>query len=224
MDGSGSDYSDYEYQQFDFTHRDSNPVNNGVSNPNSRTRASFEPLSEVGGLDTNEVAELVYLELYAEVEFEDDLADQDVATSTEMRGSFGVDLDEDDEIGNLSGKNGEVTSLNNAASTEDQIAVKVRSFDRDEVLQTYRLTATPPFDDQTNGPGGAAGSTHFYAEKKYRNLTGRGPVLDSADNLTIVNNLITSDTVIACEGAVRGHMVWDVSSVDDAGRRFSVPQ
>jgi hypothetical protein len=60
-------------------------------------------------------------------------------------------------------------------------------------------------------------------ERPWRQVTGRGPVLDSNDDIGVNSRLVVNDSIIGCVGQVRAHLVWDVAEVDDAGRAFSVP-
>ena len=60
--------------------------------------------------------------------------------------------------------------------------------------------------------------------KNMRNLTGRGPVLDQTDDLTVASRAIASDTVLSPIFRVQVSCIWDVAETSDAGRVFSVPE
>lgn len=219
------DYSDFEYQT-NVTQIIAREADDTTGNeaPSVVAQTSFEPLSAVGGLDNNEVAELVYLETQADIEFLDEAADQDVATTAKLRGVVGLNLA--DSVSSLP-ENRNTDSSQSLISTDNidpaNVELNGRGGSDDRWLQPFVANAAPPFDDQTNGPGGVSSGDAFYAEKNYRQLTGRGPVVDSNDDLTVVANLSSDDIIINFTGDIRTHIVWDVAETSDAGRRFSVP-
>jgi len=57
----------------------------------------------------------------------------------------------------------------------------------------------------------------------YREIVGRGPVLDSSDDLTAVYDLEGEDVIVTFLGDISIQLIWDVAEVSDAGRAFSVP-
>lgn len=222
----GTDYSEFEYQQITAQIEIEDPV----TNPNASVLHTLEPLRDIGGLDNNEVAELVYLETQASVEIEDEVADQDVGTAMETRGTVGLNLAATRASlvggnigsGDTDGATDIIETFNGVDPANVESANSTRSEDR--ILQLYRANGGIPFDDQLNGPGGNASFEHFYAEKHYRNMTGRGPVLDANDDVSITQALNAGDTVVPVGANVRCHLIWDVAEVNDAGRAFSVPE
>jgi len=226
MDGDVADYSDFEYQTIE-----ANPTLQGSDGPNVGFDAvyQFEPLEAIGGLDNNEVAELVYLEVHAGIEIEDESDDQNVATGAELRGVVGINLPESQAAFLSTTQSGapanfDATVIRTNPDTEEPFTLGGANKAEDRFLQPYRATASPPFDDQTNGPGGGRSDDAFLAEKSYRDLTGRGPVLDANDDVSISLSLNVGDTILQTGADIRVHMVWDVAETSDAGRRFSVPQ
>jgi hypothetical protein len=223
---SGSmDYSDFKYQQ----------IGAGAAqeaNTDSDTAFSFaiayDVLDDNGGLEQNEVAELVSFRLFADLDIEDEQADQDVGTTVECRGAFGAnvnsrrDIPDSNAPGGTEAKNTEILRVINQ-SEADVAARPGKSQVKDEVFSFYQTRAALPFDDQTNGPGGGAAFQPFTREKHYRQESGRGPVLDSTDDIGIVGKLISSDAVIGTGVRINLELVWDVAEVSDAGRAFSVP-
>lgn len=227
-DDSGTDYSDFEYQtisaQLQLFESDDSTGNTSAA---ATGLVTFEPLGGIGGLDNNEVAELVYVETYAALEHEDESADQDVGTSTEFRGNLGVNLPATDaalvDTNRVGGPSveGQLIEANDIA--EDNVEVVGDEGTDDRRLQHFKVVGGPPFDDQTNGPGGSNFSTVWHSEKAYRQMVGRGPVLDSNDDITVALRAAAEDTVIDYIGDFKAHLVWDVAETSDAGRRFSVP-
>jgi len=171
-DGGSVDYSSFEYQQMvaQLELRESGDSTGG-SNPRAQAVVNFEPLGDIGGLDQNEIAELAYLETHAVMEIEDESDDQNVATTAEQRGTVGLNLPSDGP--------GASVSPDSTAGTDvpgDVVQVKqidesnVEAFGRDRaedrIMQVFKSSAALPFDDQTNGPGGAGSHDHFYATKQ----------------------------------------------------------
>jgi len=225
MGGSdhGPDYSDYEYQ---WTH--ASVVKAGPpANSNQVVFFEIEPLAGIGGLSVNEVAELVYLNVEAVIETEEDTGDQDVASSTEFRGVLGINTQSGEFLtsGTTSAVIGGNASLDEDASSApaDVVNFGMNNQVRDEFLDSFQIAGGPGFDDETNGPGGNQSSNLYQREINYRELTGRGPVIDSNDALTLNTKLVTADSVVNESGVVRIQAIWDTAEVDDAGRAFSVP-
>lgn len=224
-DGTDADYSDFRYQ---FANMEV-VANDANGNVRIKTGAEYEPLEGIGGLDVNEVAELVYFELQASVEPEDEKGDQTRSTAAEFRGAFSINIapeeSQADGDGFLTGE--AITDPPGSERNASANVIRETGVD-DRVLQTYMVRAVPPFDDsgiettQTGVSGGSLDGGQYY-EKNFRQLTGRGPVVDSTDSLSLGGTLIAGDLVAGLIGSVRVHMVWDVAEVDDAGRAFSVP-
>lgn len=230
-DGSEADYSDYEYQQIEIQH----PITNSDGgDEESATALSFgvEPLGARGGLDTNEVAELVAMRYQVIIEPEPDGTQQTVG-QVEFRGSIGSDLDSLRDIVNGGGAG----TADNAIGPADAILSdpdgvydardsnpgQIDEFSRAEVFEVFQETFTLAHQGET-GPGGGAGlSSSEKRSVNFRALTGRGPVLDASDELSIATTLIKDNVFPTISGIVSVHLVWDVATVDDAGRAFSVP-
>jgi len=212
MNGSGdTDYSDFEYQQITAT-----PRAEGQGNLNTDFLFEYGPIDSIGGLDNNEVAELVYLELHASMEYEDEEVQQEVSTSAEMRGFLGANIN----------------SGNGLVSIEDRVNASVgtgsgsTSAD-DRVFQIFQARSIPPNDGTAGGEPSASGGSQdsgLIYEKPWRQLTGRGPILDSSDNLVLSGSITVGDALSGLVGGnVRAHLIWDVAETSDAGRAFSVP-
>jgi hypothetical protein len=226
-DGADVDYSDFEYQQIDVALR-VQPTSSG-SNQQAAVVYDIEPLGDIGGLANNEVAELAYMETYAGMEFEDENDDQNVGTAGECRGAVGINLPASDEAfpsdaQQSNPKQAQSTLIQTQNTTESELNANSSVSSDDRFLQLYRAREYPPFDDETTGPGGGGSHDQFFAVKNWRELTGRGPVLDANDDIGISLNVNVGDSIIGVAGNVRCHMIWDVAETDDAGRRFSVPE
>lgn len=213
------DYGDYRYQQANFLHKDNSE--DGQSG-NSYIQFSVEPLQSMGGLQPNEVAELVYLETIVTFEFEDEQGQQEAPQSIETRGVVGANLSSKNDEVQEGPLNGEFTVLEEAGSTDPSTS-KSQTQAKDGVFQIYRLQGFPAYKDGSSGTGGGADNPGFHGEKAYRDLTGRGPVLDANDEVTIISRLVAQHQ-FSVQANIRIHMIWDTAETDEAGRAFSVPR
>lgn len=217
----GTDYGEFKYDQFIHEVTGKNQSGGAL---NLDSAANAEPLQGQGGLDNNEVAELVYAELFVHVEHDDETGDQDAASDSEFRGTFGANLQESGQSllgGTDPGWNGTELNENDGSFIRTPAG---RYQTEDNVFQVFQANGALPSDDSTNGPGSNGGSNVVQYEKNWRELTGRGPVLDANDDLVVVSRLIANDATIAVSGVLHGHLVWDVAEISDAGREFSVPR
>lgn len=223
-DGTAPDYSDFRYQHI----MDEFLVEDPSGNARIQTGAVHEPLAGRGGLDVNEVAELVYMEVQVSIEFEDETGDQDTPSATELRGTVGINLPEDRGFIDDDGIAMERDDTDPPGEARNATA-RVLSYDAtdDRVLQHFQDRAVGPFDTQLITDlqplaGGEADAGQVYT-KNWRELTGRGPVLDSNDEISVSAVLATGSQGYEIIGNVRVHLVWDVAEVEDSGRAFSVP-
>jgi len=217
---ASTDYSDFEYQHFDFEHNI--PAGPSDNNTRSEARGDLTPLEGIGGLDVNEVAELVAVELQARIELENEEGNQSKPSAVEFRGAMGANLPNEGGIGSSQiGKevDGEIIVDRNGES----FARFNNTVVEDRIFQLFNADAGFPFDDDVNGNGGSGFTDNFYAVKNFRNLTGRGPVLDSSDDISVISTLNASDQAAGVAGHVRASLIWDTAEVSDAGRAFSVP-
>lgn len=216
---SGTDYGDFRYQQIVYEHANAAEAG-GETNPNTTGITNVEPLAGRGGLDTNEVAELVYFTLYAEVEAEYNSGEQALESGTQFRGAFGANIPADVEAMPNPDRAGDepVTVIENKRG---EASLDAFSDTNDNIFALFSLQGGPAFS--ANGPGGGQDNGHSFQEKHYRQITGRGPVLDANDNLSVISRLAMENSVIGEQGNVRIECIWDVAETDEAGRAFSVP-
>jgi hypothetical protein len=205
---SGTDYSDFEYQTLKL-----NNTAGGNGNVNSEFLYEVEPLGGIGGLDNDEVAELVHLEVHASIEPEDEKNDQDVATAADLRGIVGANINTLDGL----------TGIGNTIAKQGSGGGSGLEVSDDRVFQQFQARAVLPFDDQTNGPGGGSFDS-FHNSRNFRRITGRGPVLDSTDDITVSGAIIGGDVLASVlSSSINIHLIYDTAHVGEAGRAFSVP-
>lgn len=211
-----TDYASFEYQHAQFEHREE-----GGNSARSTFAGGIDVLEDRGGLDTNEVAELVSMFYTVRITTDDhgteSVTEEGVA---EFRGVIGIDVDSIDDLLQEEDAGAGVELESNDNSTGQ---LQLRSNSKDEVL-THFLTATStPFSSDAGSLGGGGGYIAQEERLNFRNMMGRGPVIDSADEISAVTRLIKNNVAAVCEATIRMTLVWDISTVDDAGRRFSVP-
>lgn len=218
----GTDYSSFENQFVAFEH----VMENTDGNARAKSGVEFEPLQGSGGLNQNEIAELVYYELQVSLEFEDEEeGNQNVATASEFRGTLGINLpvdqafiDDDGVLSQTVDSDPDGTVRNCTQRTILAEGVEER------ILQPYMVRGIAPFDDGLTGRGGGSVDSGVVYSRNYRDLTGRGPVLDATDDLVLSGTNIIGKGIFEQIGSARLHLVWDVAEVSDAGRAFSVPK
>jgi len=229
MGGDDSvDYSDFEFEQVSHQLRVDQSAYGGT-NIGVGVVDDVEVLGAQAGLSNDEVAEVVYHELTATLEFDDEIGDQDVGTFSEARGAFGVDLSGQNLINNTvpvrneDGDDVVIGNSGNGDATGPGTDSKIFQTSQPEVFQMWRTMGAPPGDDETGGPGTGAFTDQFQRERNWRDLVGRGPVLDSKDNLSFATKVIVGDTVIDPTVNVDVHLVYDIAEMEEGGARFSVP-
>lgn len=218
MSGSAdsTDYSSFEYQQL--TARLGFPQASGSQETELTETVQFDVLGTIGGLANNEVAELVGYRLTVSVDGSDSSADgdQNVGGTHHFEVALAANGDNEAVPTNYPGAD-DVQLVSPGAS------VSSATVSRDEVFELAQGGFSLPFDDIANGLGGGGFTTLYSESRNMRQLTGRGPVLDQSDDLTVTIHNNSSDNVISPETVVHVHLIWDVAETDDAGRAFSVP-
>ena len=215
---NGTDYSDYEIQRVQAQSQVDDPTGKEAS-----TRAHFRagPLEGRGGLANNEVAELVGFRLCVKTAYEADTDDQDNDSGVIIFGSFGINLQGTAEFLNPSegGSIEEFQSKNNGGTSHF-----ANSEVDDRVLDYFQHTSHTGFVNGVQGAGGGGTVEPGYErEVHFREVTGRGPVLDSTDDITLTYDLEGENVSNRVLGRIDVELIWDVAEVSDAGRAFSVP-
>lgn len=213
-----TDYADFEYQQILF--EQAPPSATGTSDRERTDVLSVSPLSDIGGLANNEVAELVAYRVTVDFDSDDEAGegDQNVGGGLYLEGTFGANTTDEAIPTNYEIVAEEDTGI---AGTGE---ARLQSASKDEIFGQFQASASLAFDDQGNGLGGGMHVSQAEVEKNMRSLTGRGPVLDQTDDLTVASRAIASDTVLTPIFRIQVTCVWDVAETSDAGRVFSVPE
>lgn len=215
-----TDYADFQHQNVVFR-----TTYTGGANTGAKAAQSVEPLEATGGLDVNEVAELVGISYSVVVglQDQDQVLDGNTNPGTiSAQGSIGINIDDTSDLvlGNAN-VGGETQPLE---GNDDVISGFVTTTDKDEIIDTYRMQQTPGFDDDVNGAGGG-GSNHVYGPQVWnlRELFGAGPVLDGNDDLGHVVQLTADQTDADFAAHVDARLIWDVALVENARNKFGLP-
>lgn len=215
MSGSAdSDYSDFEFQQIQM--KVGAEEADGSQSQTTFQAYGVSPLSDIGGLANNEVAELVAYRVTAAVDGNDSasVGDQNAGGSFHFEASVGANAADEGAV---------PEAFDVVESDFGGAPSSLKSASRDEIFELIQGTYSLPFDDETNSLGGGQNSTLYSESRNFRDLTGRGPVLDTSDNLTIAAIITANDSVIPVDLVIHLHCIWDLAETSDAGRAFSVP-
>lgn len=222
-DDRKTDYSSFEYQHLRFS-----PTidSQGESFSTFQEAGSLDVLEDRGGLDANEVAELVYLRRNVSI-VPQDFNEASPTDQGSIQGeiSFGVNLDSPSDLhGDTTNDEGDMTEIGRIGIDEaDEEAAGLQfSLSADEVFDTASVVLTTGHDDSNSG--GAFDVQKETRELNFRALLGAGPVLDSGDSLSLVSEIKKENAVIGrAELRYDVHCIFDIATVDDAGRRFGIP-
>lgn len=224
--GDVIDYSDFQTQMvrafafYEPSAPTSPPERDGIIGLHT-----IEPLAGIGGLSNNEVAELMYLQVDATLDARDDIDDQNLATTVDLSGVVGINLNSQNDFVRSSTTRGNSEILEQVGSVSIPTgAVGSPTVTDNDRLEMFEAFMGPPFDDQSGGTGGSYVTVPYHSEKYYRQTHGRGPVLDQNDDVSILFETAADDATFPIEAEVRLTMYWDIAETSDAGRRFSVPR
>lgn len=219
--GGRIDYADYSHESIRFR-----ASNNGSGNAaNSQTAHEVEPLAGRGGLDVNEVAELVALDYYVDTAA-DQYADLDTSNTLpgalQTRGVIGVNLNSKREFVEDATRTptGDVTELLDSQSVVANNWVQTEP----AILDHWSLSHYPAFGDGSTGVGGAGGSTIYSQRMNFRDWLGAGPVLDPNDSFSALIQNVKDQVDLTHEVTVNCRLVWDVAQIDDARTKFGIPE
>lgn len=217
------DYTSFERQHIYYNHRA-----RGGASGNTEVTAQLDPLEGQAGLDQNEVAELVAL-VAPQIQVAADGYEAQSNSSPgniDFRGVFGLNLqDKRDQV--LQGadvdRTGDVIQENDGGDASG--GPRIISKNEDGILWSFDVTAEVGFKDGGSSAGGSGGGHQLvtYPNVDFRELYGRGPIVDSADELGFVTTNNKNGVGYFAENTIRMTAVWDVATVDDAGRQFGIP-
>jgi hypothetical protein len=224
MEGSTTSYADYEHQHLNFI-RQFGGLDNSA---NSLVQSRVEPLENRGGLENDEVAEMVALRAYTSlgVERADNRSNTEPGRGN-VRGVLGANLDEFDQLDEGENQAGTHTFLEDVEgnfSDSGASNVDAASTDAPGIFYHHADGFSPGFNDTAAGSGGGAGYSLMEAELiNFRDLYGRGPILDASDEIVAITRLINEQNDFDWEFNLRASVVWDVSTIEDERKEFALP-
>ena len=189
---SGSQYADFRHQIIN------GKVEEETGGGSADAVANVEILGDVGGLEPNEIAELVMIEVDFGAEYEG------TSGTMEHRGAIGANFDSDQDIVSESENTGTVFNTNGTTDVKYGTAVG----------SEYFVQFRTHFENAKN-----VDHRQYFLRQNY----GRGPVLDSQDTISVLSRIVNESTGVT--GATyQMKLVWDIAETDDSGRRFSIPE
>lgn len=214
---SRSTYADYELQQIGY---ETSAIG---SDENVRTFHSHEPVRD-RGLENDEVAELVAGVFFAQCSLDDFESNATQKPgSAEHKGTWGANLNFPE-----TGAGDWVTEETNPTNGQNIATVSGGStrFEQDEpgVFENFLCTAISPHQDTANQQAGGGSAETVQWSMNYRNMFGRGPILDASDELTLGVAVVRNETSFTAEGTFTARLVWDVSTVEDERKEFALPE
>lgn len=223
----GTDYTDFEYEHTHIETQFADPTGAGVAD----LTFSIDPLEDRGGLESDEVAELVGLWYQAQLYSATNLDLTDPATqsnSFRARVGFGANI----EIGE------EFPPSIDTADVVGVLGANTSSYDDADADSSFDLIATTEpglfwmdfmaaqayeFDD-AGGYAIPGSEMRAAGSRFYRQKLGRGPIIDPTDTL---NFLIEMDNSGNQDWNPRVEIlqttIWDVAAQEGRRQQFSVP-
>jgi len=205
MEEMGSTYSDYDQEILDVN-------GSATAGENTDVEVQFEPFRRRGGLDNDEVAELVHMRLG--ISYGPDQTATGQIFEGETRGVFGGNLDiEDLPAGNNDGNPNQYKTVDGDIFEGGTQTFKVADIDETGVFSSWDLFASE------------GGPVNMFHEIDFRDKFGRGPVFDASDDLSAVFRVISSDGTDANgDFGLRAQLYWDTATVDGVRNDFSIPE
>ncbi len=220
---SGVEYADHEVQilscRLDARGFDQNNTVENVEN-----LRLFEPVY-AGGLDSDELAELVAM--YRVVQVEGDrpeglLNDQDQAPAIRAESDIGINLNSDSEIPSQIATNAP-TAVEDPADEDDvDSVVQSASINEPGALDTTAVSASPAFRSAT---GSGTGNTAMTTERfiNFDEKFGSGPYVDRTDDISVFQEVNTIDNGSNVELNSIYYLYWSVEEMPEGRASFARP-
>lgn len=172
--------------------------------------AQFEP---VGGLDRNEIAELVYYKFFYNLS--DRTTGNETSTNSEAAviksdAFFGINLD-DTNFTPSELRTGEAVDVNTLESNllegESTFPPAAKSSINDGLLDHVNIVRGPAITN-ANGYANASNGIPVIVEQNFRDIYGSGPLLDRFDDFSISHNIGAENLVGKVKSEIRGYAVF----------------
>lgn len=205
------DYGDFEYQQVEITDEIFSPSSGG----NSLVQFDFDPLEARGGLDSDQYAELVGYRLHISANTDDE-AGATGNVQAFVSYNFGIDLSENETPAGKGLDDSRGTVLNDSTGRDEVTGIRFGDVVEPGLLSHAHIT----FSALSAGAGPQ--NNTYVEEENYRHDTGRGPILDYDDSLTILSRQQTKES-IGTDVYYHLTLIWDVGTAENQRKRFSTP-
>lgn len=222
---STTDFSDFAHENTTIQ------WNANVGDFEQAVSTEFKPLESEGGLENDEIAELVALQVQGIAQLDGGGESDSSSLSTfEVRGGIGFNIDPNevphgapvnvDAAGfpdSTDNRIRQIRAVNEAGQTDDQNNGQLEVFQTDEPALLY------PFSFGGSASSGFSGHEIGVDVLNFRDTYGRGPIVDATDDWGVVLYAIKNGGTVAHDLEMTMRAVWDISEVEGVRSRFSLP-
>lgn len=219
-DTMAESYSELEFQQI------SANITLGAGNADQDTEAfsNIEPV-EPQGLDNDEIAELVDIEVVTLLQVRTDSLDDNQTELGSIFAEYSIEVNpgtRDGQILNLTADGDPFQTIegDETALTGNQL------FEDDEPGRLFFDYKAAPagFSSGAEGRGGDGdrGEVSRY-QRNYRNDFGRGPAVDANDDLGVFMELGNDNVTAEVNIQMTAQLVWDIHTVEGQRGQFALP-
>lgn len=186
--------------------------------------SNVEPV-EPQGLDNDEIAELVDIEVLTLLNVRTDSTDDNQTELGSIQSEFSIEVNpgtRDGQLLNLTADGAPFQTIegNEAALGGNQL------FEDDEPGRLYfgYLAAPTGFSSGAEGRGGDGdrGEVERY-QRNYRDSFGRGPAVDANDDLGVFIEVDNDNVTAEVNAQMTAQMAWDIHTVEGQRGQFHLP-
>jgi len=217
-DAMAQSYGELEFQQLSaFFSQDG-----GNADEEVEVFKNVEPV-EPQGLDNDEIAELVYMDVEYAVVIRDDSTDNNQTELGNAIAEYSIEVNpgnRDGQILNLTANGDAFTDGENLATGDGAL------FEDDEPGRLFfgLQAVTAGFSSGAEGRGGgtdAGESSRF--QQHFRDTYGRGPAVDANDDLGVFMEIDNDNVTAGINIQMTAQLVWDVHTVEGQRGQFALP-
>lgn len=220
MDTSGEMTESYGGLEFQQLSANAN-LQPGNANEDVEVFSNVEPV-EPQGLDNDEIAELVHMDVVYALHIRGDSTDDNQTEIGNSIAEYSIEV-------NPGNRDGQILNLTADGDpfqqTEGPVANGGQLFEDDEPGRLFfgLLTAQPAFSSGAEGRGGGAQSDNERYTLNYRNTHGRGPAVDANDDLGFFMEIGNDNVTSGITAQMTAQLVWDIHTVEGQRGQFHLP-
>lgn len=212
------DYTDFEYESH-FVELGTDGT--GGSAGADTVAAKLDPLDAFGGLESDEVAELVAVFYALSLRVDTRVTAASGGTRVSAHAGMGANLTTDEwPVTSDVDATAAFEENNTGASV---LGGDLRAVTEPGIFWLEELAAAARQNDTTNGVGTGPDYGEASGARLFRATSGRGPILDPTDDIEVWATLGIATANLEPFLTVSTTMVWDTAEVSDKRSRFSVP-